>query len=109
MPCAPAIAQTPAHLLEPGQTKLAWHCKIVGANVHFALSECDDVDTKIIGDYATILPLSHYIVNGDPKRETELEQLLGQAVAKGKIKVVKRAAGQSPLGSVHDAICLLTA
>jgi hypothetical protein len=99
----------PAHLLEPGQTKLAWHCQINGANVHFALSESDDVETKIIGDYATLVPLSHYVVNGDPKREAELEQLLGQAVAAGKIKVIKRASGTGPLGSVHDAICRLTA
>jgi hypothetical protein len=99
----------PAHLLEPGQTRLAWHCKIKGAEVHFALSESDDVETKIIGDYATIAPLSRYVAHGDPKREAELEQLLGQAVAAGKIKIVKRATGASPLGSVHDAICALTA
>ncbi len=99
----------PGHLLAPGRTELAWRCRIRGAEVDFALEESDEVETKIIGDYATLVPLAHYIVGGDPAREAELEGLLGQAVAAGKIKVVRRSTAASPLGSVHDAICKLTA
>ncbi len=99
----------PNHLLAPGQSKLTWHCIIREADVDFALDECDDVETKIVGDYATLVPFARYIVGGDPKREAELEGLLAQAVAGGKVKVVKRSTAPSPLGSIHDAICTLTA
>ncbi len=99
----------PGHLLAPGQSKLAWNCRIEGAKVDFALEEVDDAATKIIGDYATLVPLARYVVDGDPAREAELEGLLGKAVAAGKITVVSRPQAPSPLGSVHDAICELTA
>jgi hypothetical protein len=99
----------PAHLLPPGEKTLAWHCKIHGANVEFSLTESDDVETKIIADYNAIVPFARYVTRGDPAREKEMESLLGAQVAAGKVNIVKRATGPSPLGSVHDAICLLTA
>ncbi len=99
----------PKRLLPPGAQKLAWHCRIEGAKVEFARTEIDDADTKIVGDYDTLLPFSHFVVNGDPAREKELERLLAEAVAAGKVHVVRRAQGSGAMGSVHDAICLLTA
>ncbi len=101
----------PAHLLPPGAQQLAWHCKIRGSEVEFALTECsaDEVDTKIIGDYPTLVPFSRMVTHGDPAREAEMEAALGKAVASGKVKVVKRDTRPSALGSIHDAICLLTA
>jgi hypothetical protein len=99
----------PHHLLSPGQSSLAWNCRIEGVRVDFALGEVDGTATKITGDYATLVPLARYVVDGDPAREAELERLLGQAVAAGKITVVSRAPTAGRLGSVHDAICALTA
>lgn len=89
--------------------KLAWHCSIRGAKVDFSLTETEDAETKIVGDYNTLAPFAHFVTGGDPGREAELERLLGQAVAAGKVKIVKRSTRPSPLGSVHDAICVLTA
>lgn len=99
----------PKHLLAPGEVKLAWHCKIHGPKVDFALTESDDTDTKIIGDYTTLLPFAHYVTHGDPKREAELEGLLAKSVGAGKINMVRRSTRPNALGSIHDAICLLTA
>ncbi len=99
----------PKHLLPEGEVKLSWHCKIHGSNVEFALTESDDTETKIIGDYTTLLPLARYVTHGDPKREAELEALLAKAVGTGKINVVRRSTRPSGLGSIHDAICMLTA
>ncbi len=99
----------PKRLLPPGAAKLAWHCKIHGADVEFELSESDDVETKIIGDYNTLVPFARYVTHGDPAREKELESLLGKVVAEGKVNVVRRSTAPSPMGSVHDAICMLTA
>jgi hypothetical protein len=99
----------PKRLLPPGADKLAWHCRINGANVEFSLTEIDDAETKIIGDYDTLVPFARYVTDGDPAREKELESLLGEAVAAGKVDVVRRATRRSAMGSVHDAICLLTA
>ena len=99
----------PNHLLAPGERQLAWHCRIRGSAVEFALTEVDDAETKIIGDYTTLVPLARYVTHGDAAREVELEGLLKQAVAAGKINVVRRSTRPSPLGSVHDAICMLTA
>ena len=94
----------PGHLLAPGRTEAQHPPGGAGSGaleVDFALEESDEVETKIIGDYATLVPWRTTSLAAIPRGEAELEGLLGQAVAAGKIKVVRRstAAQSAGLGS----------
>jgi hypothetical protein len=99
----------PAHL-SPSGAPLAWHCVVKDGAVTFGDSEIEDVDFKVIVDYATVLPLGRFDTAGDPERAAELSRMSAQAVAEGKMRLLGDRTGRDArIGNFHDPIARVTA
>jgi hypothetical protein len=99
----------PASLSSSG-APLAWRCVVRGGEVSFAAEESDDVDVKVVVDYAAVVPLGRYDTRGDPARTAELAGM-GQVLLKdGRMTVLGDRSKRDPrIGNLHDAVAKVTA
>jgi hypothetical protein len=98
----------PAHL-SPSGAPIAWFCKVSGDRVTFGEGEIDDVDVKVIADYAAVLPLGRYDTAGDPGRAAELAGMSAGLVAAGQLtRIGDRAARDPRMPNLHDPIARVT-
>ena len=105
------FTNAPPHLAD-GDGKVAWSCVVDGPNVDFRASERDDVRTKVVGDYAAILPLGRYETRGEPDRAKALAAMAAKVREAGAMRTITDGAparpGAQALTSMHDAIARLT-
>jgi hypothetical protein len=99
----------PAELSADG-APLAWHCVVKDGELRFGTTEIDDVEFKVIVDYAAVVPLGRYDTRGDPERKAELGRM-GQALRDaGKMQVIGDRSARDPrVGDFHDQIARVTA
>jgi hypothetical protein len=98
----------PAHLSADG-APIAWFCKVVDDEVTFGDGDVDDVEVKVIADYAAVLPLGRYDTAGDPERAAELARMSAGLVARGELTRIGDRAGRDPrMPSLHDLIARVT-
>jgi hypothetical protein len=101
----------PPPTLSPTGAPLAWHCIVRGGEVEFGAFDRQDVEVRVVADYAAILPLARYDhARGDPVRATEIAAQ-GQALREsGKLVVHGNRAQRDPrIGNLHDPIARVTA
>jgi hypothetical protein len=104
------FVDVPPHLAQTRDGKAAWHCRIRGREVVFGLGEIDDADLKITVDYATALPLARLHLGADPDVQARVNQILGEAVMSGKMKIEGDFTARPPLlAGLHDAMVAVTA
>ena len=98
----------PEHLHGPAG-RVAWHCRIRGRTVQFELTEIDDADFKVTGDYATILPLARLRYDEDPRVLEDAARMRAEGMAAGKLMVVGdlRTRPQQ-LAALHDDMVAVT-
>jgi hypothetical protein len=98
----------PADLAPAG--RLSWHCVFAGGGMLFQREELPTADLHITVDYETVLPVARIAVEGDAARQTEMERLIGAAIAAGKF-TVRGDPSQNPafLAGVHDRVAKVTA
>ena len=101
----------PPASLSPTGEPLAWHCVIRNGEVMFGASDREDVEVRVVADYASILPLARYDhARGDPAGAADIAAQ-GQALrASGKLVVNGARAERDPrVGNLHDPIARVTA
>ncbi len=76
--------------------------------VTFALTEVDDCDMKITGDWAALREASKIVINDDPKQMERLMALSREAGAKGLIKMEGKTDRPASMGFLHDVMAQLT-
>lgn len=102
------FTDAPAHLAD-ANGRAAWSCIVTCHTIDFRRTERDDVRFKVIGDYATILPLGRYDTRGEPTREAELARMAIGAVESGRMKLIgELTSNDQAITSIHDAIARLT-
>ena len=100
----------PAHLRRPGHDTVGWHYRITDGVLEIG-GEPVDADLKVVADYATILPLSRTVLEGDDGAARAAAAVVAEAEAAGRY----RREGRPPrwpqlagLAGVHDDIARLT-
>lgn len=88
--------------------RVVWSCVVDGATIDFRTEERDDVQLKVVADYATCEPLASYDTEGKPERQAEFARLMSEGREAGKVDVVYQPGGVGSLGSVHDAAARFT-
>ena len=102
------FTRAPAHLADSAG-QIAWSCVVNGGEVDFRLSERDDVDFKVIVDYAAVLPLGRYDSQGEPARRENLSRMSAALIEQGVMRIIgQRGSDPNVMPSVHDAIAQLT-
>ena len=100
----------PSEIANMPGAKLAWYVKIEGAHVAFDFCERDDVDFKVVGDYASVRTLARFDTMHSEQRLSELMALAKKLIGAGKMKLIGKPPDPAgPLGSIHDAMAHLTA
>lgn len=96
--------------LSPDGSPLAWHCIVRDGEVIFDATERDDVEFKVIIDYAAVVPLGRYDTLGEPARQAELAGMAQALREAGKMQVIGDRSGRDPrVGDFHDVIAKVTA
>lgn len=104
------VFTNPPPELSPDGSPLAWHCIVRDGEVTFGASERDDVDFKVIIDYAAVLPLGRYDTRGKPERAAELSQMSQALVREGLMRLIGDRSKRDPrIGDFHDVIARVTA
>jgi hypothetical protein len=95
----------PPHL-QPGKDgRIAWHFRFRAGTLEIARHEADDVNVKVVVDYATVLPLAKVHYRNDPDASKLIQQLSEKAIAAGKMKLKGSIAmGPKCLARLHDAL-----
>ena len=95
----------PPHL-QPGKDgRIAWHFRFRAGTLEIARHEADDVNVKVVVDYATVLPLAKVHYRNDPDASKLIQQLSEKAIAAGKMKLKGSIAiGPKSLARLHDAL-----
>lgn len=97
----------PAHLAADG-APLSWCCRVERGVVAFSTRPDEDVDLRVVGDYAALLSLATFDTADDPARQADLRRRGEALVAVGRIFVTGAADRPASIGSFHDAIARLT-
>ena len=96
--------------LSPDGRPIAWHAIVRDGQVRFAATESDDVEFKVVVDYAAVLPLGRYDTQGRPERRAELTAMSQDLVRRGLMRVAGDRSGRDPrIGDFHDRIARVTA
>jgi hypothetical protein len=98
----------PAHLDRHGTGLLAWHCRVSDGVAHFEETEADDTDSKVVADYAFLLPLTRWRL--DESTAKALEAYLAEGAGDGRFVRRGDTAHFPPeFAGLHDAMVKLTA
>jgi hypothetical protein len=96
--------------LSPDGSPLAWRCIVRDGEVTFDDTETDDVEFKVVIDYATVVALGRYDTRGEPARRAELAAMAQALRDAGKMRVIGDRSGRDPrVGDFHDIIARVTA
>lgn len=82
--------------LSPDGSPLAWHCIVKDGEVTFSPTETDDVEFKVIADYAAVVPLGRYDTRGEPARQAELAAMAQALRDAGRMRVVGDRSRRDP-------------
>ena len=95
----------PRHLAPDQDGRIAWHFRFRQGALEFGKHEVDDVDFKLVIDYATVVPLAKVHYENDPGASKLIQQLSRNAIAAGKM-TVKGTTTHAPasLARLHDAL-----
>ncbi|MBX3484128.1 hypothetical protein [Phenylobacterium sp.] len=100
----------PPRDLSPDGSPLCWHVVVKDGEVRFGAYEIDDVEFKVIVDYAACVPLGRYDTRGDPARRAELTGMSAVLREAGKMRIVGDRSNRDPrIGDFHDIIARVTA
>ena len=98
----------PAHV--SSAPRLSWHIRLSDGEVSFATEEIDDVDIKIVAEWALLSELSavEYGADGPPP---DLIAKVAQAANEGRFQFIQRPAMKPPppaFGGVHNQVARRT-
>lgn len=79
-----------------------------GGRLWFAPEERDEVDIKVVIDWATVAPLARLAVAGDEEVQARMNEALGRAAASGKLAVTQRVPMPSFVATMHDDLAGVT-
>ncbi|WP_330231469.1 hypothetical protein OHA40_02660 [Nocardia sp. NBC_00508] len=96
----------PRTIAADGRVAVTWRVR-AGA-VELTRTESDDVELKVVVDWATIAPLAKFVVGDDKARARELNEAMDRAVADGKMMVHSSNRPPAFFRSVHDDMAALT-
>lgn len=101
----------PPAALSPSGAPLAWHCIVRAGVVEFGASDREDVEVRVVADYASILPLARFDHSrADPAQAAEIAARSQALRESGKLVVHGRRAERDPrIGNLHDPIARVTA
>lgn len=95
--------------LSPDGAPLAWHCIVQNGEIAFGATERDDVEFKVIVDYAAVVPLGRYDTQGKPERAAELSQMSAALIRDGRMRLIGERSKRDPrVGDFHDIIARVT-
>jgi hypothetical protein len=98
----------PTHLDRHGTGVLAWHCRVSDGVAHFEETEADDTDSKVVADYAFLLPLTRWRLEASTREA--LNAYLAKGVSDGRFMRQGDTAHFPPAFSgLHDMMVELTA
>jgi hypothetical protein len=102
------FTEAPAHLAD-NAGQISWSCVVNGREVDFSVTARDDVDFKVVVDYAAVLPLGRYDSRGEPERREKLSGMSADLIERGVMRIIgQRGSDPNVMPSVHDAIAQLT-
>lgn len=89
---------------------IAWSVVVKNGEVQFGDQDIDDVEFKVIVDYAAVLPLGRYDTKGVPARRAELGGMAAALRESGAMRVIGDRSTRDPrVGDFHDIIARVTA
>ena len=97
----------PAHLRRHGRETIGWHCRIRDGKIHVGDNVATDVDVRITGDYATLLPMARMVVGADLTDERRAE-LMMKANLRVEGDPTKMPVAFAQL-NLHDKLAVVTA
>ncbi|MEZ5938567.1 MAG: hypothetical protein R3C52_10140 [Hyphomonadaceae bacterium] len=104
------VFTNPPKHLSPSGAPLVWSCVVDRGQLDFGTEERDDVEFKVVADYAAIVALGRYDTRGDPVRMAELASLGGHLKESGQLQVMGDKTGRDArVGDFHDPIARVTA
>jgi hypothetical protein len=100
----------PPPTLSPDGSSIAWHCVVSeGRLTRFGSGEIDDVEFKVVADYAAILPIARYDTRGEPERVADLGRMSRELVEAGRMRIEGDRSGRNPeIGGFHDMVARVT-
>ena len=75
----------PARVAPDGQA--AWSCRIADGQVAFQHAADAGADVVIEGEYATYQQIARIEVAGDPARRAQLDLIVAEAIASGRMRI----------------------
>lgn len=99
----------PPHLAD-ADGKITWSCVVKGPEVDFQRREIDGIGYKVLCDYEAVLPMARYDTQGDPDRAAEMQAMIRELLASGKMSrpLGDRVKDDNSVAPLHDAIARLT-
>ena len=95
----------PTEVDPPG--RVSWTLRVSGDRVSFAAVECDDVDLKVVADWAIYRAIVRMTMATEA---AQIQEFMGKAVADGTITIVGEMTTIPPFApKAHDAMASVTA
>lgn len=100
----------PEHLAQGSSARAGWWFRIKNGEFEFGIGEIPDANIKLIGPYATMLPLARLVMTEDPTALEQTNATIHEGVSDGTISYYDDGQGfPAPLAPAHDLIAKHTA